>query len=186
MRLSEVTITPRDGSAPFVLHLPAPELPGEPDVVVIGGANGVGKTTVLDAIAAAARDAGIPYAYRRECDIRAAQVVTLVDGDADILRPWMAPAVALEAGADVHLSAGLATYLRDMRLVRHAGRLSGGMMLVDMPETFINAEIQRTWAHTATRLAPGLQFVLATHSEEIAASVRPRARVMLYADRATP
>jgi predicted ATPase len=178
MRLSEVTITPRDGSAPFVLHLPAPELPGEPDVVVIGGANGVGKTTVLDAIAAAARDAGIPCRYRRERDIRAHRRIAR-GGDAAILRPWVADAAALEASATMHLSAGLATYLRDMRLVRHAGRFSGGMMLVDMPETFLNADIQRTWVHTATRLAPGLQFVLATHSEEIFASVAPCARVML-------
>lgn len=182
-RLREITIHPHDGSEPCVIELFVPELPGEPDVTVVGSANGVGKTMALEAAYRAAVDAGISVAYRRQCCIYAAQAVTLMPGDAEILAPWAQHPSGrpLRDGDTLHLSAGLVTYLQDMRMIRDTPGVS--LFLFDLPETFLNAQMQRTWVHTATRLAPKAQFIIATHSEEIVAAVRPEARVILRNDK---
>lgn len=48
------------------LEIPAPRLPGEPDVLVIGSRNGVGKTSVLETCALL----GLVFRYREEARLR--------------------------------------------------------------------------------------------------------------------
>lgn len=53
------------------------------------------------------------------------------------------------------------------------------LVLVDEPELHLNAWLQRRFVHELERIAPHNQYVLATNSEEVFASVRPHQRLLL-------
>ncbi len=53
------------------------------------------------------------------------------------------------------------------------------LVLIDEPELHLNAEWQREFIYQLHALAPQNQYILATHSEDIFASVSPARRVLL-------
>jgi hypothetical protein len=80
------------------------------------------------------------------------------------------------------LSSGQKEVITTFFLIWYATRDCPSVVLVDEPELHLNAEWQRPWVRTLTELAPWNQYILATHSEEIFASVAPERRLILRAE----
>ncbi|MGB8954051.1 MAG: AAA family ATPase [Tumebacillaceae bacterium] len=57
-----------------------------------------------------------------------------------------------------------------------------GIVLIDEPELHLNSEWHRKFVQYLTKLAPQNQYILATHSEDIFASVDPDRRILLEPD----
>ena len=54
-----------------------------------------------------------------------------------------------------------------------------GIVLIDEPELHLNAEWHRRFIHNLYQLAPNNQYIIATHSEDIFASVESDRRILL-------
>ncbi len=77
------------------------------------------------------------------------------------------------------LSSGQKEIISTFFLIWLATKDGPSVVLIDEPELHLNAEWQRFYVHALTKLAPHNQYILATHSEEIMASVTSERRLML-------
>lgn len=77
------------------------------------------------------------------------------------------------------LSSGQKEIISFMFLLWQCTRAAPAIVLVDEPELHLNAEWQRDFLLTAHRLQPQNQYIFATHSEEVFASVPEHQRVLL-------
>jgi predicted ATP-binding protein involved in virulence len=77
------------------------------------------------------------------------------------------------------LSSGQKEVISTMFLIWLYTRKQPSVVLIDEPELHLNPEWHRTFVRDLARLAPRNQYILATHSEEIFASVEPSHRAML-------
>ena len=77
------------------------------------------------------------------------------------------------------LSSGQKEIIATLFLIWHTTRDKPSIVLIDEPELHLNAEWQRMFVHRLAELAPNNQYILATHSEEIFASVTESHRIML-------
>lgn len=77
------------------------------------------------------------------------------------------------------LSSGQKEIIATLFLIWYATRDEPSVVLIDEPELHLNAEWQRMFVHRLAELAPHNQYILATHSEEIFASVSESHRIML-------
>lgn len=77
------------------------------------------------------------------------------------------------------LSSGQKEIISTFFLIWNATRTRPALVLIDEPELHLNAEWQREFIRQLHLLAPHNQYILATHSEEIFASVPEERRVLL-------
>lgn len=77
------------------------------------------------------------------------------------------------------LSSGQKEIISTLFLVWLATRDTPGVVLIDEPELHLNPEWQRLFVHQLQELAPQNQYILATHAEEIFASVPEERRLIL-------
>lgn len=77
------------------------------------------------------------------------------------------------------LSSGQKEMISTLFLIWHITRHRQALVLIDEPELHLNAEWQREFIHQLHALAPQNQYILATHSEDIFASVPEDRRVLL-------
>lgn len=77
------------------------------------------------------------------------------------------------------LSSGQKEIIATLFLIWYTTRDKPSIVLIDEPELHLNAEWQRMFVHRLAELAPNNQYILATHSEEIFASVSESHRIML-------
>ena len=80
------------------------------------------------------------------------------------------------------LSSGQKEVISTLFLIWQYTREKPGIVLIDEPELHLNAEWERPLIRELFRLAPGNQYILATHSEDIFDAVDPRRRMLLAAD----
>lgn len=77
------------------------------------------------------------------------------------------------------LSSGQKEVISTLFLIWRYARGMPGIILIDEPELYLNAEWQVKLTRLLHRMAPSSQYIIATHSEDIAASVGPERRIML-------
>ena len=77
------------------------------------------------------------------------------------------------------LSSGQKEVVSTLFLIWNVTRHRQALVLIDEPELHLNAEWQREFIHQLHKLAPQNQYILATHSEDIFASVSSDRRVLL-------
>ena len=77
------------------------------------------------------------------------------------------------------LSSGQKEIITTLFLIWHLTQEQPGVVLIDEPELHLNAEWQRLFVHKLAELAPSNQYILATHSEEVFASVAEDRRLLL-------
>jgi hypothetical protein len=80
------------------------------------------------------------------------------------------------------LSSGQKEIISTLFLIWLHTRNSPSVVLIDEPELHLNAEWHRGLVRQLHELAPANQYILATHSEDIVASVLPERRIMLVPD----
>ena len=82
------------------------------------------------------------------------------------------------------LSSGQKEIISTLYLVARHARTNGGIIgLIDEPELHLNAEWHAQMVEDLHRLAPGSQFILASHSDRVFAAVPPDHRILLENDR---
>ncbi len=114
-------------------------------------------------------------------------MLTFAGGTVDKLRP--APDGALDlrvapvGGGPSYsfdgLSSGQKELISTLFLIWHTTRDRPSIVLIDEPELHLNAEWQRLFVHHLGEVAPRNQYIMATHAEEIFASVPAERRLML-------
>lgn len=77
------------------------------------------------------------------------------------------------------LSSGQKEIVSTLFLIWDATRLRPGLVLIDEPELHLNAEWHRDFVRYLHKLAPQNQYILASHSEHIFASVDRERRILL-------
>lgn len=77
------------------------------------------------------------------------------------------------------LSSGQKEIISTLFLIWHYSRSQNGIVLIDEPELHLNAEWHRDFVKQVTDLVPGNQYIIATHSEDIFASVPEDRRALL-------
>lgn len=77
------------------------------------------------------------------------------------------------------LSSGQKEIVSTLFLIWNATRTRPALVLIDEPELHLNPEWQREFIRHLHELAPQNQYILATHSEDIFASVSEERRVLL-------
>lgn len=81
------------------------------------------------------------------------------------------------------LSSGQKEIVSTLFLIWNVTRTRPALVLIDEPELHLNAEWQRIFVRELHRLAPHNQYILATHSEEVFASVEADRRILLTVPR---
>jgi hypothetical protein len=81
-----------------------------------------------------------------------------------------------------HIGLGAVSFITTLMTIWQATLQAPCLVLVDEPELHLNAWLQQRFVRELERIAPHNQYVLATNSEEVFASVRPHQRLMLYDD----
>jgi len=84
------------------------------------------------------------------------------------------------------LSSGQMEVISTLFLIWHATRNAPSVVLIDEPELHLNAEWHGDFVSSLVALAPQNQYILATHSEDVMASVVPECRIILTKEDATP
>ena len=84
------------------------------------------------------------------------------------------------------LSSGQIEIISTLFLIWHATRDAPSVVLIDEPELHLNAEWHSGFVSSLIELAPRNQYILATHSEDVMASVAPECRIILTSKDATP
>ena len=79
------------------------------------------------------------------------------------------------------LSSGQKEIVTTLFLIWNETLAHPALVLIDEPELHLNAEWQREFLRHLLALAPKNQYILATHSEDIFASVSEERRVLLEA-----
>jgi hypothetical protein len=77
------------------------------------------------------------------------------------------------------LSSGQKEIISTLFLVWEYTRKHPGIVLIDEPELHLNPEWQRAFIRSLHEIAPHNQYIIATHSEDIFASVEPDRRILL-------
>lgn len=77
------------------------------------------------------------------------------------------------------LSSGQKEIISTLFLIWQYSRKTPGIVLVDEPELHLNAEWHRDFVRQAFALAPDNQYIIATHSEDVFASVDRDRRLLL-------
>jgi len=77
------------------------------------------------------------------------------------------------------LSSGQKEIISTLFLIWHETLGKPGLVLIDEPELHLNAEWHRRFIHNLHALAPDNQYLIATHSEDIFASVEADRRLLL-------
>lgn len=77
------------------------------------------------------------------------------------------------------LSSGQKEVISTFFMIWNSTRKQPALVLIDEPELHLNAEWQREFVRQLHKLAPRNQYILATHSEDIFASVSEEHRVLL-------
>lgn len=77
------------------------------------------------------------------------------------------------------LSSGQKEIISTLYLIWRHTRDNPSVVLIDEPELHLNAEWRVDYLRTLHRMAPRNQYILATHSEDIFASVDPSRRFVL-------
>ena len=77
------------------------------------------------------------------------------------------------------LSSGQIEIISTLFLIWHATRDAPSVVLIDEPELHMNAEWHGSLVSSLVELAPRNQYILATHSEDVMASVAPECRIIL-------
>jgi predicted ATP-dependent endonuclease of OLD family len=80
------------------------------------------------------------------------------------------------------LSSGQKEIISTLYLIWKNTYKKPGIVLIDEPELHLNAEWQAGFMHTLNELMPYNQYIIATHSERIFASVEPEYRALLRPD----
>jgi len=81
------------------------------------------------------------------------------------------------------LSSGQKEVISTLFLIWRYTRNQPGIVLIDEPELHLNVEWHGNFIWLLNRLAPQNQYLIATHSEDILASVEPDRRMMLRAEK---
>ena len=84
------------------------------------------------------------------------------------------------------LSSGQIEIISTLFLIWHATRNAPSVVLIDEPELHLNAEWHAGFVSSLFELAPRNQYILATHSQDVMASVAPECRIILTSEDATP
>jgi predicted ATPase len=108
-------------------------------------------------------------------------------GSVDKLRPGpdgtlelrVAPSAGGASFSFDGLSSGQKEIIATLFLIWFMTQDRPALVLIDEPELHLNAEWQRVFVHQLAALAPNNQYILATHSDEIFASVAEGRRLML-------
>jgi predicted ATPase len=79
------------------------------------------------------------------------------------------------------LSSGQKEIISTLFLIWQNTRKTPGIVLIDEPELHLNAEWHRDFIQQIHELAPDNQYIIATHSEDVFASVEEDRRVLLTA-----
>ena len=79
------------------------------------------------------------------------------------------------------LSSGQKEVISTLFLIWFHTRTQSSIVLIDEPELHLNPEWQRTFVRDLWGIAPRNQYLLATHSEEVFASVEASRRIVLTA-----
>lgn len=77
------------------------------------------------------------------------------------------------------LSSGQKEIISTLFLIWYYTRNQPSIILIDEPELHLNAEWHRSFMHSLHKLAPHNQYLIATHSEDISASVDKERRILL-------
>ncbi|MEO5366599.1 MAG: ATP-binding protein [Magnetococcus sp. WYHC-3] len=77
------------------------------------------------------------------------------------------------------LSSGQKEIISTLFLVWHYTRESPAIVMIDEPELHLNAQWHRDFVREVVRLAPNNQYLMATHSEDVFASVPASQRLSL-------
>lgn len=84
------------------------------------------------------------------------------------------------------LSSGQIEIISSLFLIWLATRDAPSVVLIDEPELHLNAEWHGSFVNSLIDLAPRNQYILATHSEDVMASVAQECRIILSGQGATP
>ncbi len=76
------------------------------------------------------------------------------------------------------LSSGQKEIISTLFLIWRSTKSQPGIILIDEPELHLNAEWHHSFVNSLYELAPENQYLLATHSEDIAASVEKERRIL--------
>lgn len=77
------------------------------------------------------------------------------------------------------LSSGQKEIISTLFLIWHCTRGAPAVVLIDEPELHLNPEWHSGFFDQLGSLAPGNQYIIATHSNDVFGAVRPEQRVML-------
>jgi predicted ATP-binding protein involved in virulence len=77
------------------------------------------------------------------------------------------------------LSSGQKEIIATLFLIWYQTRNKPGIVLIDEPELHLNPEWHRDFIRQLGRIAPNNQYIIATHSEDIFASVDKDRRFLL-------
>lgn len=77
------------------------------------------------------------------------------------------------------LSSGQKDIISTLYLIWFLTRQERSVVLIDEPELHLNAEWHRRYVSNLSKLAPNNQYILATHSPDVAAAVAPDRRLIL-------
>ena len=77
------------------------------------------------------------------------------------------------------LSSGEKEIIATLFMIWHYTRDSSSIVLIDEPELHLNAQWHRRFITELTRIAPGNQYFIATHSADIMGSVQRECRILL-------
>ena len=77
------------------------------------------------------------------------------------------------------LSSGQKEIISTLFLIWEHTRKHPGIVLIDEPELHLNPEWHRAFIRSLHEIAPRNQYIIATHSEDIFASVAPERRILL-------
>lgn len=83
------------------------------------------------------------------------------------------------------LSSGQKEIISTLFLIWRHTRRTPGIVLIDEPELHLNAEWHRSFIDSLEELAPENQYIIATHSEDVFASVEEGSRLLLSPEAAT-
>src|SRR5258708_2053513 len=92
---------------------------------------------------------------------------------------WIEPTSGGPSFAFDGLSSGQKEIISTLFLIWRHTKRTPGIVLIDEPELHLNAEWHRSFVDSLQKLAPKNQYIIATHSEDVFASVEERSRLLL-------
>ena len=180
-RLSYLSIQGFNGIDALELDFPLPDLPGDPDVFVIGGPNGIGKTKVLELCCKEwGKNNPLNALY-----IQQERTRERMEGWVkDFVLPFLGQIHWKYAGHNDYSrwSAGQLSIISTLAVVVGVTKDNPTLVLIDTPELHLNSEWHRPLMNDLFRLAPNNQYIIVTHSATIMDSVYRNRRILLSKD----